>query len=133
MKLYPTAFGTDMQGRRATLKRCEDWANALEPPPLHTVSVWLGIASLLNLVGEKTGKNKMKHPLLGILVMSGKDNNMNKITDPKKIKEYVISTIRSGDKDRIQKVLMRYFSVMKEKEQKNTASVIEEAKRVFGV
>ena len=75
----------------------------------------------------------MKHPLLGILVMSGKDNNMNKITDPKKIKEYVISTIRSGDKDRIQKVLMRYFSVMKEKEQKNTASVIEEAKRVFGV
>jgi len=65
--------------------------------------------------------------------MSGEDKNMNKITDPKKIKEYVISTIRSGDKDRIQKVLMRYFTVLKEEEQKNSARVVEEAKRVFEV
>jgi len=58
---------------------------------------------------------------------------MQKLTNPEDIKEYVISTIRLGNKDRIQKVLLRYFSVMKEKEQKNTASVIEKAKRVFGI
>lgn len=58
---------------------------------------------------------------------------MNKITDPKKIKEFVISTIRSGNRERIVKVLQRYYSVVLSKEKKKTnGDIVEEAKRIFG-
>jgi hypothetical protein len=60
---------------------------------------------------------------------------MPKITDSNKIKEYVVKTIRSGDKDRIQKVLRRYFEWLRE--EKNSAAekteIDDEAKRIFGV
>ncbi len=52
---------------------------------------------------------------------------MQKLTDPAKIKEYVISTIKTGNKDRIQKVLARYFSVMGKKK-----DIVETAREIFG-
>ncbi len=57
---------------------------------------------------------------------------MQKITDHQKIKEYVVKTIRSGNKDRIQKVLRRYFDWLKETELSEKSN-IDEAKIIFGV
>lgn len=51
-----------------------------------------------------------------------------KLSDPEKIKEFVIATIRTGNKERIQKVLQRYFDIfiLKKKE-----DIFETAKKIF--
>lgn len=48
------------------------------------------------------------------------------------IKKYVKDTILLGDKERISKVLQRYYSVVLKKEEKS-GDIVEEAKRIFGV
>lgn len=57
---------------------------------------------------------------------------MTKLTDPQKIKDYVVDTIRTGNKDRIQKVIKRYFDFLKEQKQKySNEDIVKEAREIF--
>ena len=48
----------------------------------------------------------------------------------KEAKEFVIKTLKQGDRERIQKVLKRYFEYIKSPPVKD---IVKEAKEIFGV
>ena len=53
--------------------------------------------------------------------------------DKNAAKEFVISTIRHGNKDRIQKVLLHYWQFLKEKEKTAQENIVAEVKKIFNV
>lgn len=51
----------------------------------------------------------------------------------KEIKDYVIHTIKTGNKERIKKVLTRYQEWMKKEKDKREDDIVKKAKEIFNV
>ena len=58
---------------------------------------------------------------------------MTKLTDHAEIRKFIIGTIRTGDKIRIQKVLKRYYEWLKEQDKKDTTypTIYQTALEIF--